>query len=70
MICPHCGHAISWNIPPDKKLEVIALGKQGYSVRDVQTLTGVSFASVARILRADKGVKSKRKRKQPNKDQP
>lgn len=51
MICPHCKKPISYNISDSQKNKIRGLNKKGYSLRDIQQLTGVSFSTVGRILR-------------------
>jgi transposase len=54
VICPHCGKAIQYNVPEAKKKEALKLSKQGYSLRDIEAMTGVSFSTVSRLIRSEK----------------
>lgn len=54
MICPHCNKPVPFHISTEKRLRIIALAAEGYSARDIQALTGISFSSAARIVRAEK----------------
>ncbi len=51
MICPHCKKAISRQITTAQKKKVLAFHAEGFSSRDIQAKTGVSFSSVCRIVR-------------------
>jgi transposase len=56
-ICPSCGYPIPAHTtptPPDLAAKVIDLAAQGYSLRDIQTLTGVAFTTAGRIVRRAK----------------
>ncbi len=55
MICPHCGKAFprrEGKIEKTKSNEVLELRARGYSLREIQELTGVSFSTVGRIVKA------------------
>lgn len=65
MICPHCGGAISYRIVDEKRKQILDLNKQGFSARDIQTLTNISFSSVARIVRETKKSRSRTRKKKP-----
>ncbi len=57
MICPHCGKAYprrGARIEPAKGSEVLELHRRGYSLREIQEITGISFATAGRIVRASK----------------
>lgn len=51
MICPFCNKPITLKVSDKQKAEVIKLHKQGYSLRDIQHLTGVSYSTAGRIIR-------------------
>lgn len=51
MICPHCKKPISRTITNKQKQEIKRLRKKGYSLRDIEKLTHVSFSSVSRLLK-------------------
>lgn len=53
MICPHCKKAIRTIKCTDAALRgrVLRLRAEGYSLRDIQSLTGVSFATVSRWIK-------------------
>jgi len=57
MICPHCKKPISFITSKKKKREILSLVKKGYSYRDVQYKTGISFSTVGRIVREALKVK-------------
>jgi transposase len=55
MICPHCNKLMAFRISDERRQRVIALAAEGYSARDIQALTGVSFSTAARIVRKENG---------------
>lgn len=60
MICPHCKKPFprrAVTIDSVKAKEILELHKRGYSLREIQELTGVSFSSAGRIIRAEKDKK-------------
>lgn len=54
MICPHCNKPVITKIDKEKRAKVLALLDQGYSTRDIYTMTGVSPSSVSRIRKKGK----------------
>lgn len=54
MICPHCGKPFSTQITHEQVKDILSLSRKGFSCREIASLVGVSFASVARILREAK----------------
>jgi transposase len=66
MICPHCGKAFprrEGKIEKVKSEEVLILHRRGYSLREIQELTGISFATAGRIVRAAKNKSDASKKK-------
>lgn len=60
MICPHCGKAVSTRVTGEQRAQVLKLHDEGYSLRDIQGLTGVSFSNAGRIIRNRKDGSKKR----------
>ena len=58
MICPHCDKPITFFVSDKQRKEIIKLTKKGYSLRDIEHLTGTSYSTVGRILRQHKVDKS------------
>lgn len=57
MICPHCHKSFprrQGKIEITKAKEVLDLCSKGYSLREIQELTGVSFSTVGRIIQKAK----------------
>lgn len=60
MICPHCGKHFprkSHPIANTKAKEVMELHARGYSLREIEEITGVSFSTAGRIVRTKKKTK-------------
>lgn len=55
MICPHCKKPIKREHSDELKKKAIALVKQGYSMRDVESLLErrVSFGTISKWVRSD-----------------
>ena len=58
MICPHCGKPVPWkSIDAKKRKEILALSREGYSLRDIALKLNISFASAGRIIRESRKAK-------------
>jgi len=53
MICPHCRKPIKFFLSDKQKKEIIKLSKKGYSLRDIEHLTGTSYSTAGRVLRQE-----------------
>lgn len=59
MICPHCHKPISRNVSKEAKSMILKLHKEGYSLRDIESLIKtngeqISFSTIGRFLRGSK----------------
>lgn len=52
MICPHCQLPIVWKrLTPQIRLDIIKHHEQGFSLRDIERMVGVSFSTAGRVIR-------------------
>ncbi len=51
MICPHCKKKVTFRVSDENIKEIFKLSKQGFSLRDIDRMLGVSYSTVHRILK-------------------